>query len=106
MKINNFLATMVLAGVALTSGDRVLAQDPTPQATSNQTGSYEDINLFRKDVRSLKKQIIAANMDLTDTEAQQFWPIYDRYAAELARLLDPKYALLKDYAQNYTTFTQ
>jgi hypothetical protein len=105
MKINNFLTTMVLAGVALTSGDRVLAQDPTPQATSNQTGSYEDINLFRKDVRSLKKQIIAANMDLTDTEAQQFWPIYDRYTAELARLLDPKYALLKDYAQNYTTFT-
>jgi len=105
MKINNFLTTMVLAGVALTSGDRALAQDPTPQATSNQTGSYEDINLFRKDVRSLKKQIIAANMDLTDTEAQQFWPIYDQYTAELARLLDPKYALLKDYAQNYTTFT-
>jgi hypothetical protein len=105
MKINNFLVTMVLAGVALTSGDRALAKDPATQATSNQTGSDEDINLFRKDVRSLKKQIIAANMDLTDTEAQQFWPIYDRYTAELTGLLDPKYALLKDYAQHYTTFT-
>jgi hypothetical protein len=105
MKINNFLVTMVLAGVALTSRDRALAQDPAPQATSNQTGSDEDINLFRKDVRSLKKQIIAANMDLTDTEAQQFWPIYDRYTGELARLLDPKYAFLKDYAQHHTTFT-
>ena len=96
---------MVLTGIALTSGDRALAQDPAPQATSNQTGFDEDINLFRKDVRSLKKQIIAANMDLTDTEAQQFWPIYNRYTAELARLLDPKYALLRDYAQHYTTFT-
>ena len=105
MKINNFVGTVVLAGVALTSGDRVLAQDRAPQSTSNQAVSDEDINLFRKDVRSLKKQIIAANVDLTDTEAQQFWPIYDRYEAELAGLLDPKYALLKDYAQNYTTFT-
>jgi len=50
------------------SGNRALAQDP----------SDEDITLFRKDVRSLKKQIIVANMDLTDTEAQQVWPIYVR----------------------------
>jgi len=56
-------------------------------------------------VRSLKKQIIAANMDLTDTEAQQFWPIYDRYTAELAKIFDKKYALLNEYAQNYTTIT-
>src|SRR5271155_4212802 len=105
MKSNTFFATMVLAGVALTSGDRALAQGPTSQATSNQTGSDEDINLFRKDVRSLKKQIIAANMDLKDTEAQQFWPIYDRYTRELAAITDTKYALLKEYAQNYTTMT-
>ena len=95
----------MLIGFALMTGNRTLAQEPRPQAASNQTASDEDINLFRKDVRSLKKQLIAANMDLTDTEAQQFWPIYDRYAAELAAILDPKYALLKNYAQNYTTLT-
>src|SRR5271165_5033276 len=65
----------------------------------------EDIKLLRKDLRSEKKQIIAANMDLTDAEAQQFWPIYDRYTAELATASDPKYSLLKEYAQNYGTMT-
>ena len=103
------LLTTVLLGVSSMGGNRVLAQDLVPQAAtpaaSGQDSSDEDIKLFRKDVRSLKKQIIAANMDLTDTEAQQFWPIYDRYTAELAKIFDKKYALLNEYAQNYTTIT-
>src|SRR5271165_486393 len=100
----SLMAIVVLAGASLMSAGRALAQDVTP-ASSGQTGLDEDIQLFRKDVRSLKKQIVAANMDLTDTEAQQFWPIYDRYTAELAAITDAKYALLTDYAQNYTTMT-
>jgi Spy/CpxP family protein refolding chaperone len=95
MSKRSLVVATVLAGISLMSGNRALAQSP----------SDEDINLFRKDVRSLKKQIIAANMDLTDTEAQQFWPIYDRYAAELVTITDTKYALLKEYAQNYNTMT-
>jgi hypothetical protein len=95
MSKRSLIVATVLAGISLMSGNRALAQDP----------SDEDIKLFRKDVRSLKKQIIAANMDLSDAEAQQFWPIYDRYTAELVTITDTKYALLKEYAQNYTTMT-
>ena len=63
----------------------------------------DDIQLFRKDVRSLKKQLIAANIELTDTEAQQFWPIYDRYTAEMEKILNKKFALLEEYTRSYTT---
>jgi hypothetical protein len=89
----------LLAGASVSTGTRAFAQTQAPAV------SDDDINLFRKDVRSLKKQIIAANLDLTDTEAQQFWPIYDRYTAELVTITDGKYALLQEYAQNYTTMT-
>lgn len=44
-------------------------------------------------------------MDLTESEAQQFWPIYDRYTAELAAIADKKYALIKDYATSYDSIT-
>ena len=44
-------------------------------------------------------------MSLSDTEAQQFWPIYDNYTAELSTIMDKKYALLNEYAQNYTSIT-
>jgi hypothetical protein len=61
--------------------------------------------LFRKDVRSGKKQITAANMSLTDREVQQFWPIYDQYNVELATITDSKCSLIKGYAQSYASLT-
>jgi Spy/CpxP family protein refolding chaperone len=94
----SLIATTMLMGFALMSGNWAVAQ-------TSQVESDEDIQLFRKDVRSLKKQIVAANMDLTDTEAQQFWPIYDRYTSELAAITDTKYKLLQEYAQNYSAMT-
>src|SRR5882672_9194471 len=63
------------------------------------------IELLRKDVRSQKKQIIAENMDLSDAEAEKFWPVYDQYAAGLSRIYDTKIALLNDYAENYSSMT-
>src|SRR5580658_10230648 len=94
------LAVTALVAVSAMSGNRAFAQD-----SPSQTSIDEDIKLFRKDLRSQKKQIIAANMDLSETEAQQFWPIYNRYTAELSTVSDPKYSLLKDYAQNYSSLT-
>ena len=101
MNKKNLIAIAVMIGVSSMIGGRALAQEPAARpaaATFAPDPIDEDIKLFRKDVRSLKKQIIAANMDLTDTEAVQFWPIYDRYTSELAVISDQKYALLKGYS--------
>lgn len=74
--------------------------------TQSPTGNADtDIELLRKDVRSQKKQIIAANLNLSDKEAEKFWPIYDQYTAELVKINDAKYAAIKQYAQNYDTLT-
>lgn len=82
--------------------------DATKASTTDdasQPNPYDFIELLRKDVRSQKKQIIAENMALSDSEAEKFWPVYDRYAAELGRIYDTKIALLKDYADNYSSMT-
>ena len=44
-------------------------------------------------------------MGLSDSEAKKFWPVYDRYAMELARIYDAKIALLKGYADSYSSMT-
>src|SRR5579862_4894661 len=78
------------------------------QAASNppdQSKIDQDIDLMRKDIRSEKKQLIAANLQLTDTEATKFWPIYDQYTAELVKINDAKYAAIKEYAASYNTLT-
>jgi Spy/CpxP family protein refolding chaperone len=81
------------------------AQNASPRVTSQPTGddyqpiTDEEIQMMRKDIRSQRKQIIAANMRLTDAEAEKFWPIYEQYISELVKLNGPKYALVKQYVQ-------
>ena len=65
----------------------------------------QDIQLLKRDLRSQKKQIVAANMDFTDAEAEKFWPVYDRYATDLATIYDTKIALIEEYVANYRTMT-
>jgi len=91
---------MILMNVSV---GRIHAQ--APANPSAQSSVDQDIDLMRKDVRSQKKQIIAANLQLTDAEAVKFWPVYDQYTAELVKINDAKYAAIKDYATNYDTLT-
>jgi hypothetical protein len=101
----NLLAISVATVVMLTTNARSQSSAQQPSNASAQNSVDQDIDLMRKDVRSQKKQIIAANLQLTDAEAVKFWPIYDQYTAELVKINDAKYAAIKDYATNYDTLT-
>jgi hypothetical protein len=104
--------TLTLVGFA--SASSLLAQNSTSAkkdavrtSAPNDSQASPDgfVDLLRKDIRSQKKQIIAENMELSDVEAEKFWPVYDQYAAELSKIYDVKIALLHDYADNYSTMT-
>jgi Spy/CpxP family protein refolding chaperone len=92
-------AALVLAGAAGVHA-QAAAQTPTPSA-SEQRISSQDLDLLRKDIRSQKKQLIAQNLKLTDTEATKFWPVYDQYTSELVKINDKKYKAIQDYAQKF-----
>jgi len=82
------------------------AQTSQKSATANPSASLDqDIALLRQDLKSGKKQLIAANLQLTDAEATKFWPVYDQYTAEQAKLGDEKVALIKEYAKGFGTIT-
>jgi len=107
------LRSVILASV-LSTGCMSFAQEsvshppkhftvPKPNYEDARSAPDQDMELLKKDLRSQKKQVVAANMQLTDTEAEKFWPIYDRYAADLAAIYDTKIALIGEYLDNYTT---
>jgi hypothetical protein len=101
----NLLSISMAAMVILTG---ITSRQSSAQATSTppaQNTVDQDVDLLRKDIRSQKKQIIAANLQLTDAEATKFWPIYDQYTAELVKVNDAKYGAIKEYAANYDTLT-
>jgi hypothetical protein len=91
--------------IALIMAGMFFAQPLFSQSAAAPPVSDRDLQLLRKDLRLQKKQIVAANVTLNEVEAQKFWPIYDQYAAELAKVYDSKLVLIKEYAANYASLT-
>jgi len=107
MRKKNVVAMLVIAGFLLSSiAMCAQAVQSAPAASAQSQASIDqDIQLLRGDIRSQKKEIVAANMNLTPDEATKFWPIYDQYSAEVGKIGDTRVALIKEYAQNYNTMT-
>jgi len=105
MMRNLLVATLIITTLGIV-GPGVYAQETNaPQAAkpappeAPRPISDEDIQLLRKDIRAQRKQLIAANLPLTPSEAEKFWPVYDRYVSELVSNNDKKYALIKQFVQ-------
>jgi Zn-dependent M32 family carboxypeptidase len=103
------IAVAMLVSVMLLSTRYVFSQatsqPPSASATIQQDTTDQDIVLLRKDLRSQKKHLVAANISLTDKEAEQFWPIFEKYTDELMAINNKKYAALKEYVESYDTLT-
>ena len=95
--------------LSTTAGSQTGAQQPSSSQTvmqqesssRNSTISNRDLELLRHDLRAKRKQLIAANLKLTQDEAAKFWPVYDQYIKELIAINDKKFALIQQYADNY-----
>ena len=106
-RIKNFGFTTLLTGIViLLSCGFGRAQSQSPSTTvqpapaqQDQALSDEDIQMLRKNLRSQRKKVIAANLTLTDAEAEKFWPLYDQYVSELVKSNNAKYELIKQYVQ-------
>jgi hypothetical protein len=92
---------IVLALPFMATNSTALAQRETAAGVEVET----DVLLLRRDLRADKKQLIALNLSLTETEATKFWPVYDQYAAEIAKSNDEFYTLIKNYAANQKALT-
>jgi hypothetical protein len=52
-------------------------------------------------VKADKKLLIAGNMDLTDQESKEFWPLYEGYQKDLEQLNRHLGGLINEYAEAY-----
>ena len=105
-------AFAVLAFIALSvvGSTRVIAQSAAPQPAAAASGSADAFSdqqmaLLRKDIRTIEKQLIAANLTLTDGQATKFWPVYEQYSAEFAKINETRSAVIKEYADGYGQLT-
>ena len=78
------IVTALAGGCVLATG-KASAQTPAPNYLPNPDRFFfdpdPDLQLLRKDLRDQKRQIITANIALTEEQAQKLWPVYDRFEA-------------------------
>lgn len=61
--------------------------------------AYSDAiqQLQRSNLRSQKRQAIKKAVSLTIEQSRAFWPIYDRYEAEVKKINDTRLQMIADY---------
>jgi len=65
----------------------------------------DNMQILRDKIKADKKLLVATNMELTESEAKAFWPVYDQYQKDLAAINQRIGNLIKSYAADYRADT-
>ena len=98
------LLTMTLAILAMSSLCRAQTQEPS-DGSGTEPSVSSAIELVRADMRAERNKIITLAMDFSDNDAAAFWPIYRKYEYERSILDDRRVAVIREYAEKYSTLT-
>ena len=58
----------------------------------------DNMQILREKIKADKKLLVASDMELTESEAKNFWPIYDEYQKELRKINQRIVKVLDSYA--------
>ena len=65
----------------------------------------DNMEIVKEKIRTDKKLFIATNLQLTESEAKAFWPIYEAYQAEFGKLVEREIKLIEKFAANFETMS-
>ena len=65
----------------------------------------DNMQILREKIKADKKLLVATNMELTESEAKNFWPIYEDYQKDLQKINERLGKLLQSYAADYKNKT-
>jgi hypothetical protein len=91
------LLALPLVGAFLVPATISLAQ--TKPAGGDKPAS--NLEIIHDKLKADKKLIVAKYMELTESEAKKFWPVYDEYQKDLQKTNERLRALLESYAADY-----
>jgi hypothetical protein len=61
----------------------------------------DNMEILRDKIRADKKFVVATNMELTESEAKNFWPIYNEYQKDLQNINGRILTVLESYAADF-----
>lgn len=63
--------------------------------------AQDNMEILREKIKADKKLVVAVNMDLTESEAKGFWPLYEAYQKDLEKINERLGNLVLTYADAY-----
>jgi len=61
----------------------------------------DNMQILREKIKADKKLVVATNMELTESEAKGFWPIYEQYQKDLQKINQRIVSLVDSYADDF-----
>lgn len=61
----------------------------------------DNMQILRDKIKADKKLVVATNMELTESEAKGFWPVYEQYQKDLQKINQRMANLLDSYADDF-----
>jgi len=86
MKLVSILAVFLIVSLAL------------PVAAQQKT-AMDEMDAAREASKEQKRSIVAKNMELTESEASAFWPLYEEYQKEIDKIGDRMVKLIDSYGK-------
>jgi hypothetical protein len=72
-----------------------------PLQNASAQSDQDLIEVARSVVSADRKAVVVAAMELTDTEANDFWPLYRDYRTAMDKISDDRMKLVQNYAKLY-----
>jgi hypothetical protein len=76
-----------------------------PTVALTQGTSTGNMEILREKIKADKKLLVATNMELTESEAKGFWPVYEEYQKDLDAINQRIGKLIGSYAADYRANT-
>ena len=95
------VAAMTLALFALGPGAALGQAKPAAPAKPAADAPADNMQILKEKIAADKKLVVSAAMELTESEAKAFWPVYESYQKELHQINDEIATLITSYAKEY-----
>jgi len=98
MRMRNILRFLTIGLVIGIAGARLNFAQNNAAPNDKPAGKLE---IIHEKLKADKKLLVSKYMELTESEAKKFWPVYDEYQQDLQKSNDRLRALLQAYAADY-----
>ena len=96
---------LLLVGGVAAAQDKPAEKPASKPADKAGDKPADNVDVLRDKLRADKRLVVAEVLELTEKEAQAFWPVYNAYQSDMVAHYDRIFKLLDTYGAAYKTMT-